>query len=191
MATRATIDTVYYLLLARYAGTHARSDNETQWKLKVMALIFRYAPAWKKDLDIQDELCGTDIETLLEGDLSVYNSSANPDGTPINPDGTTPSKVIGGINSQQTTYKKYGKLKGLAMLQEVLKNDVTGAFIDRFKVLFDIVASPQRPLWYPEIGYEPEDVPFENYATNSFEEIFPTVSDFTEFYKNCGIPTTI
>ena len=144
--SRATINTVYYLLLGRYAGSHIRSDNETQWKLKVMATIFQYAPAWKRKLDIQDTLCNTDIDELLKGDLNILNTSANPDGTPINPDGTTPGRVIGGINAQQTTFKQMGKLNGLTYILETLKNDYTQEFLDRFKKLFDIVASPQRPL---------------------------------------------
>lgn len=189
--SRATIDAVYYLLLSRYAGSHIRSDNATQWKLKVMSIIYQYAPAWKRKLDIQDTLCNTDLEELLKADVSIHNMAANPDGTPINPDGSTVDTIIGGINNQATSYRKMGKMQGIAYLLQTLKNDYTQEFLDMFRKLFDVVSSPQRPLWYPEIGYQPEEVPFENYATNSFEEIFPTVDDFVSFYKTCGIPTTI
>lgn len=188
-----SIQTLYYLLYARYGGSHIKSNNPDQWKYKIFSNIFTKGPVWKKRGELQEELIASTSEELQKGQVQITNLAANPDGSPINPDGSTSGSwdSIGGINSQNTFLQKTGKLKTLESMDGALDDDFTTSFINSFQKFFISVASPGKPLWYPEIGYDPEEVPFDNYPTNSFEEIWPAYSDFYNDYTNCGIPTTI
>lgn len=201
MATsNASMTTLYYLLFARYASDHIRSDYPNQWKLKVMSTVFRYAPTWKKRLDIQDAVRALSDSDIQKGSAAIYNNAMNPDTTPT----TETWDTLPGINSQNVTLHKRGKLEAYAMVDGLLRADVTGELLDKFKIFFDPVVTPQKPLFYdwsktfPTGGTpagiiegDPDAPLFGNYITNTFEEMFPSVSDWLEYYRTCGIPTTI
>lgn len=200
MASNANLTTVYYLLFARYASNHINSDYPEQWKMKVMSTIFKYGPTWAKRLQIQENVRSMSDSDILKGDIAIYNNAMNPDTTPS----TATWDTIEGINSQNVTLRKRGQLEAYALVDTLLKTDVTTEFIDKFKKLFNIVASPQAPLWYDLEGTYPENGTigenvfgtlsqdlFGSYMTNTFEEMFPTVESFIDYYNNCGIPTTI
>ena len=190
-----SIKTLFYLLYARYGGSHIKSNNPAQWKYKIFSNIFTKGPAWKKHGELQQELIDSTTDDLQKGQVQINNMAANPDGTPINPDGSSSKswEAIGGINSQNTYLQKSGKLNTLANADGLITNDFTSSFINSFQKFFISVASPSRPLWYPEIGYDVDEEleTFDNYKTNSFEEIWPTYEDFYADYTSCGIPTTI
>lgn len=200
MATsNANMTTLYYLLLARYASDHIRSDYPEQWRLKIMSTVFMYGPAWKKELDIQDAVRALTDDEIVKGSQAIYNNAQNPDGAPT----TMTWDTLQGINAQNVTLHKRGKLEAYAMLDSLIKTDVTKGFIDRFAKYFDQMLSPQKPLYYDfsetyPIGgnldhvYGDLDQPlFGNYITNTFVEMFPSVTDWLEYYRTCGIPTTI
>ena len=200
MASNANITTVYYLLFARYASNHINSDYPEQWKMKIMSTIFKYGPTWAKRLQIQEKVRDMTDDEILKGDIAIYNNAMNPDTAPT----TMTWETLQGINSQNVTLRKRGQLEAYALVDTLLKTDVTNEFIEKFKKYFDFMASPGLPLNYDlskiaqlqamdlsnVTGYVDEDL-YGSYITATFEDMFPTVTDFINYYQTCGIPTTI
>lgn len=200
MATNGTMTTLYYLLWARYASNHINSDYPQQWKMKLMMTVFEYGPTWSKRLEIQEKVRNMSDDEIQKGTIMTYNTAMNPDGAPT----TETWETLKGINSQNKNLYQRGKLDSYAYIDQILKTDVTREFIEKFKKYFDIMASPGEKLDYDlskiaqlqalDLTYvsgNPNEPLFGSYLTATFEEMFPTVSDWLEFYRTCGIPTTI
>lgn len=200
MATNGTMTTLYYLLWARYASSHIRSDYPQQWKMKVMMTVFEYGPTWSKRLEIQEKVRNMSDDEIQKSTIMTYNSAMNPDGAPT----TDTWDTLKGINSQNKNLYQRGKLDSYAYIDQILKTDVTRDFIEKFKKFFDIMAAPGMKLDYDlsniaqlrsmDLQYVSGNVNeplFGSYLTATFEEMFPSVSDWLEFYRTCGIPTTI
>lgn len=197
--SNGSVKTLYYLLFARYGSTHINSDYPEQWKMKIMATIFKYGPTWSKRLELQDKIRAMSDNDIVKGDIAIYNNALNPDTEPT----TETWDTLKGINGQNTTLRKRGKLESYALVDNLLQTDVTEDFLSKFKKFFNLIASPQRTLLYDLSDTFPTDGNFDtvigstdidifgNYMTNTFEEMFPTAQDFIDYYKNCGIPTTI
>lgn len=192
--------TLYYLLWARYASNHIRSDYPQQWKMKMMMTVFEYGPTWSKRLEIQDKMRSLSDDEIQKGTIMTYNTAMNPDGAPT----TETWESLKGINSQNKNLYQRGLLDSYAYIDQILKTDVTREFVEKFKKFFDIMASPGMKLDYDlshiaqlqfmDLQYvqgNPNEPLFGSYITATFEEMFPTVSDWLEFYRTCGIPTTI
>lgn len=194
LGSGATATTLYYLLRARYSNSHINSYDPYQWRLKLFMIIFQYGPTWSRRMAIQYSLRNMTDDELMKGNVNIFNNASNPDTEPT----TETWDTIQGINSQSTTLKKRGKLDALAYLDDMLRTDLTGEFLDRFKRLFLQIESPQAPLAYPSIdGYEGSapllggNQPFGVYQTNTFEDMYPTVEEFLNDYQNTGIPPMI
>lgn len=200
MATKGTMTTLYYLLWARYASSHIRSDYPQQWKMKLMMTVFEYGPTWSKRLEIQEKVRNMSDDEIQKGTIMTYNTAMNPDGAPT----TETWETLKGINSQNKNLYQRGKLDSYAYIDQILKTDVTREFVEKFKKFFDIMASPGEKLEYDlskiaqlqsmDLQYvsgNPNEPLFGSYITATFEEMFPTVADWLDFYRTCGIPTTI
>ena len=140
----ASLTTLYYLLYARYGNSCIASSDENQFKYKLFSTIFMYGPAWQKRLDIQKKLMELSDDELVKGATAIYNSALNPSQAPS----TQTLEELNYINSQNTTKYKKSKLEAYAVLEELIKTDVTEAFIGKFKKLFITVVEPEEPLWY-------------------------------------------
>ena len=200
MATNGNMTTLYYLLFARYASNHIRSTYPEQWKMKLMATVFEYGPTWSKRLEIQDKVRQMSDDDLTKGTILTYNNAANPDTGPT----TDTWDSLPGINSQNKTLQRRGKLDAYAYVDSILRTDVTADFIEKFRKFFDITADPGMPLDYDLSniaqlqtmdlqrvhGIVTEPL-FGSYMTSTFEEMFPSVSEWLDYYRTCGIPTTI
>ena len=200
MATNGTMTTLYYLLWARYASSHIRSDYPQQWKMKIMMTVFEYGPTWSKRLEIQEKVRNMSDEEIQKGTIMTYNTAMNPDGAPT----TDTWDTLKGINSQNKNLYQRGKLDSYAYIDQILKTDVTRDFLEKFKKFFDIMAAPGMKLDYDlsniaqlqsmGLQYVSGNIIeplFGSYMTATFEEMFPTVADWLDFYRTCGIPTTI
>jgi hypothetical protein len=201
--TTNLLQTLYYLLYAKYGNSAIASSDVNQFKYKVFSTIFEYAPAWAGRLKVQEKLFNINLDAVdpdyLKGTMVMYNHAMNPDTEPT----TSAYDALDGINRQTVQTTKRGMLEGYATLLELINTDVTAAFLSKFKKLFLTVVMPQAPLWYRSIG-DP-DVPIEegvilddpnsslfgNYLTNTFQQIWETYEDFEADYRNCGIPATI
>lgn len=142
----ANLRLIYELLLSRYANSTIASSDENRFVLSCMATIFQYAPAWIKRLEIQHTLHEMDLNSqdFLRGSQQIHNISLNPGDEPS----TQTLEEISTINQQNVSTQKRDKFKALAILEELLRTDITEAFIDRFRPLFRKIVAPQRPLFY-------------------------------------------
>jgi hypothetical protein len=137
---------IYELLLSRYANSTIASSDENRFALQCMATIIQYAPAWIKRLEIQHTLHEMSLSSdeFLRGSSMITNISLNPSEDP----GTNSLHTLSTIYQQNVNTQKRDKLKSLAILEELLKTDITGSFIDKFRPLFRTIVAPQRPLFY-------------------------------------------
>lgn len=139
-----TIETLFYLLSARYGNSHIMNSDENQFKGRLFSYIFQYGPTWEKRLDIQTSLRGLTEEQLLSGTKAINNHAYNP--------GTAPSTAsleeLEGINEQITTQYKKSKMDAYANLMALLEKDVTEEFLSKFKKLFIWVGYGDSPLVY-------------------------------------------
>ena len=140
----SNLEILYYLLYARYGNSHIASSDENQLKYQVYATIFQYGPNWVKQLDIQTKLQDVTEEELIRGNLQIYNKALNPsDITDVANDA-----LINTVNEQNTAVTRKGKVEAYAQLLTLLKTDVTGEFLNKFRKLFLTVVLPELPLWY-------------------------------------------
>ena len=139
-----SINTIFYLICARYGNSHIANSDENQFKLKLFSFIFQYAPYWEKKLDIQSTLRGLTEDQLREGSKQINNLAYNPSTPPT----TDTLDELETINQQTATKFKKSRLDAYGILSDILERDVTEEFIGKFKKLFLIIVEPQLPLWY-------------------------------------------
>ena len=143
-----TLKLVWILLIGRFADSTIKPYNTYgAFQVRFMSRVWQYAPAWKKELDIQNKLRELSLEEgseLYVGGSAIYNSAMNP--------GTLPStgtkEELDFINSQNVTKYKKSKLEGLALLTDLLKTDVTEQFLRRFDDFFKKIIYSGRTLTY-------------------------------------------
>lgn len=138
------IETVYYLLYARYGNTPIVNSDENQFKARIVSTMYMYGPSWARRLDIQKALRQANIEDLRTGTKSIYNHSFNPSTTPR----TSDKDELDTINDQNTAQHKKSLIQAYAELTALLREDVTLTFINKFAPLFIKVAAPDYPLLY-------------------------------------------
>lgn len=139
-----SIQTLYYLLCARYGNSNIANSDENQFRFKVFSTIFMYGPSWEKRLDIQAKLRDLEEKDLLTGAKNINNHSYNPSTAPS----TSTLEELTTINEQTTSQYKKSKLDAYNLLWNLIKTDVTENFLYEFKKLFLVVVAPQDPLWY-------------------------------------------
>lgn len=130
--------TLYWLLFARYGNTHMTNLSVNQFKAKLVAIIFQKGPSWQRNLELQKSIRDLSEEDLRAGAISIYNTAANPEVGP----GPQASEEIGYVNAQNVSKHKRSKVDAYSYLQELLRTDVTEAFISSFSVLFSKFARP-------------------------------------------------
>lgn len=138
------LETLYYLLYARYGNSTIASSDTNQFKYKLFGIIFCYGPTWEKRLGIQIKLRELTIDELMKGSTQINNQAFHPGSAPS----TQTTEELEAINAQHVTKYKKDKLSAYAHLMELLETDVTNEFLERFKKLFLVVVSPELPLWY-------------------------------------------
>ena len=142
--TEESLQTLFYLLYARYGNDVVANSDQNQFKYLMGSIIFQWGPSWEKKLEIQKKLRGLTEEDLLTGAKQIYNHAENPQTAPT----TQTIDELDYINEQNVNKYKKGKLDAYALLMNLIKNDVTEAFLVRFKPCFLVVVAPQVPLWY-------------------------------------------
>lgn len=146
--SQSEIETIYYLLYAKYGNSHIAYSDENQFKYALYSTIWQYGPTWKKRLDIQQSLrelrADFTEDGIFSGGKAIYNHSYNPNTAPS----TSTLEELLTINDQNTTNYKKSKMEGYAQLLSLLETDVTSEFIDKFKKLFIVITAPDYPLYY-------------------------------------------
>ena len=141
-----SLEVIFALLYAKYGNNPIANNDVNQFEAKVFGIMFQYAPTWEKRLDIQKKLRELSDEDLLKGGKAIYNNALNPDGSPA----TQSLEELSRINSQSTTNYKKSRMDAYAQLWDLLDTDVTGEFINKFKICFKQFVRPEEPLLYYE-----------------------------------------
>lgn len=136
--------TIYYLLYANYGNSVVASSDENRFKYKLFSIIWQYGPVLNKRRDIQQKLIALSEKDIMQGSVQVYNNAQNPATEPSTDD----DEYLAYINQQNVSKNKKGKLEAYALLDSLLKQDVTQEFLNRFKPLFLNIVQPELPLWY-------------------------------------------
>lgn len=136
--------TLFYLLYARYGNSPIANRDITQFQYKVFSVIFQYGPKWEKDLDIQKKVRDLTEDEIRLGSKAIYNQALNPATEPS----TAGLEELEYINQQNTTNYKKSPLEGYAILEDLLRDDITKIFVDRFNICFKKFVSSERPLIY-------------------------------------------
>ena len=146
--TDEDLNLIWLLLIGRFADSTIMPYNTFgAFKVRFMSRVWQHAPSWKKDLDIQNKLRSMSLEDgspIYDGAKAIYNTALNPGTKPT----TATTEELDYINSQNTTKYKKSKLEGIALLSDLLKNDVTEQFLRRFDDLFLKVIYSGRDLKY-------------------------------------------
>lgn len=142
--------TLYYLLLSRHCDDHILNSNEGQFKLQLWSIVYSYGPYWDKQLEIQEELRKTDISTFQEGTTAINNTAYNPGAAPS----VDAFEALKNISQQTGTKYKKSKVEAYATKMELLKEDVTTPFLNKFNKLFTDASC--GPLLYDVTEYYDE-----------------------------------
>ena len=144
LITQENASTLYYLLYSKFGNSHIASSDEERFKYSVFRIIWEFGPAWEKKLDLQTKLRSLTEDQLIEGSKQIYNQAANPAAQP----GTFSDEELQYINNQNVTKSRKGRLEAYSLLLELLEDDVTEKFLNRFDKLFLTIVIPELPLWY-------------------------------------------
>lgn len=144
LITPTSISQIYYLLYAKYGNSAIASSDETQFMYKVFSIIYQYGPTWEKRLGIQSIIRGLSESELVQGTKAINNHAYNPSTDPS----VDSDNELNYINDQNVTKYKKSKLEAYATVMNLLKDDYTAEFINRFKKLFLTIVEPELPLWY-------------------------------------------
>lgn len=145
--------TLYYLLYARYGNNPIANWDEEQFKYKIFGIVFQYGPTWEKRLDIQSKLRTLSEDDIMKGSKAIYNTALNPSIAPS----TATLEELDYINQQNTTNYKKSKMDAYAELWLLLDNDVTGDFINKFRICFKQFVAPEHPFIYVTEVEDSED----------------------------------
>lgn len=142
----SNLQTLYYLLYAKYGNSPIANYDENQFVYKVFGIVFQYGPSWQKRLDIQKKLREISDDDLLKGAKAIYNHAYNPETQP----GTQTLEELTYINDQNTTNYKKSKMDAYTQLWNLLATDVTEEFINRFNICFKKFVKPGTYLYVSE-----------------------------------------
>ena len=140
----ASITILFSLLYSKYGNNPIANRDVNQFKFKVFGIIFQYGPSWEKKLEIQEKLRALSDDEISKGSKAIYNTAVNPSTQPS----TQSLEELTYINSQNTTNYKKSKMDAYTQLWGLIDTDVTGDFINRFKVCFKQFVRPEKPLLY-------------------------------------------
>lgn len=150
-----TATLLYALLCGKHYNSPIGYSSVGQWKQSIMATIYCFGPVWEKRLELQNKLRNLTDDEILAGSIDMWNDAANPS-TPVadSPNGlsgTLSDKQLNFIKGQTVTLRQRSKVDAYAMLYDVLKTDVTTAFLSKFDKYFLRCVAPQRvPIYiYP------------------------------------------
>lgn len=140
----ASITILFSLLYSKYGNNPIANSDVNQFKFKVFGIMFQYGPSWEKKLEIQEKLRALSDDEIAKGSKAIYNTAVNPSTQPS----TQSLEELTYINSQNTTNYKKSKMDAYTQLWGLIDTDVTGDFINRFKVCFKQFVRPEKPLLY-------------------------------------------
>lgn len=148
--TDDSLEILYYLLLSKYANNSIAASDVNRFKLHLFSIVFQHGGTWQKKLEMQNKIRALSDEAIKESGRRVNNHAYNP----AYEVPTDSVQNLDHIDQQSQNMYVKSQLEAFAEVSALLEEDYTEDFIQRFKVLFLWVVSPQRPLWY---GVDPAD----------------------------------
>ena len=136
---------IFYLLYARYGNAPISFLDVNQFKYAMFSKIFQYGHNWLKKLDVQQKIRNLTDEEIMAGGKSISNYAVHPDTEPSA--GTLDE--LQSISQQTSVNRKRGKMEGYERIMEILDDDYTDIFLERFRPLFLKILSPYRTAIYP------------------------------------------
>ena len=147
LLTDSSIQTLFYLLYARYGNNPIANQDVNQFKYKLFSIIYQYGPTWEKRLEIQAELRGLTLDQAAEGARQIYNHAYNPETAPSTQD----TEELNFVNDQNVSKSKKAPVQAAMELWDMLRVDVSETFLKEFRKLFLKVVRPQRTYIYTEL----------------------------------------
>ena len=144
--TQTNLNTLFYLLYAKYGNSHFANEDLVQSKLKIFSTIFKYGPTWEKKLSIQADIRALTITELQEGAKQIVNHANNPNTAPS----TSALEELEFIDEQHQTNYKRNKIDAYSSLWSMLATDVTEEFLSKFRNIFMFVTNEQDVYIYTE-----------------------------------------
>lgn len=146
--TEATL--VYAQLAGRYGNSPIASSDLGRFQMRLFSIIYNEGPIWKKKLELQNEVRNLTSANMIEAASGkvIQNRADNP--SSFVQAGTGSDVLIEKINSQATSIQKASKLNAIASINLLLEN-VTEPFLDKFKELFQVIVQPELPLLYSDV----------------------------------------
>lgn len=144
--TRTNLNTLFYLLYAKYGNSHFSNKDLVQSKLKIFSTIFKYGPTWEKKLSIQADIRALTLDDLQEGAKQIVNHANNPNTAPS----TSALEELEFIDEQHQTNYKRNKIDAYNSLWSMLATDVTEEFLNRFRNIFQLVTDEDEIYRYSE-----------------------------------------
>ena len=144
--TDDNIRATYYYLYARYGNTPIVNYDETQFKMKLFAIMSIYGPTWEKKKLVQEKFRALTDDELLQGAKQIYNHAFNPSTEPS----TQELEELTHINDQNVTNNKKSKMEAYAILWSNLHVDSTDEYMNKFKNCFSRFVGGQYPIIYIE-----------------------------------------
>ena len=142
----SNLQILYYLAYSKFGNNPIANLDENQFKAKFEAVMWQYGPAWEKKLDIQKKVRELTADDLLTGAKAINNHAFNPSTEPS----TASLDELTYINEQNTTSYKKSKMDAYGQLWNLIADDVTEEFLDRFKPLFQKVVHAKAFLYESE-----------------------------------------
>lgn len=146
------LKTLYFLLYARYGNNPIVNNDVNQWKFKIFAVIFSYAPAWERKVQIQKTIMELAESDLVTGAKQIYNHALNPSTAPS----TGSLEELTYINDQNVAIHKKAKMEAYNILWELIHTNHTEEFLTRFKDCFSkFVGIVPVPFYIDDIDILP------------------------------------
>ena len=136
----------FYYLYARYGNNPIVNYDETQFKMKLFAVMSVYGPTWEKKKDLQIKFRNLTDDELLQGAKQIYNHAFNPSTEPT----TQELEELTHINDQNVTNNKKSKMEAFSILWANLHVDSTDEYMNKFKNCFSRFVGDQKPIIYIE-----------------------------------------
>lgn len=140
----SSLSVLFKLLYAKYGNSPIANNDENQFKAKIAAVIFQYGPTWEKRIEVQDRIRKLSEDELRAGAKVIRNSAMNPETEPT----TAALEELTYVNMQNVDNYKKSILEGYSILEELLATDVTGEFINKFKICFKQFVMPEFTTLY-------------------------------------------
>lgn len=138
------IQQTFYLLYANYGNSVIASSDETQFKYQLFGVMFDNTGAWQAKIKVQNALLSLSEDEIRSGYVQISNHAYNPSTEPA-ADAMDP---LSKIDDQVFNGSKKGKLESYAMYWDMIKANLSKAYMAQFRKLFMQIVEPEEPLWY-------------------------------------------